>query len=64
MALIRLADAPIVAGSGGVLHRQYPGAKNGPSCDLSAGLGASLDRRQAGHCEMSEPSRQPCSSHP
>ena len=37
MALIRLADAPVVAGSGGVLHRQYPGAKNGPVLELSAG---------------------------
>jgi Tol biopolymer transport system component len=37
MALIRLEDTPIVAGSEGVLHRQYPGAKGGPVLDLSSG---------------------------
>ncbi|MFO0889469.1 MAG: hypothetical protein U0790_10065 [Isosphaeraceae bacterium] len=37
MALIRLADTPVVAGSDGVLHRQYPGARNGPVLELSHG---------------------------
>jgi len=37
MALIRLADTPVVAGASDVLHRQYPGAKAGPVLHFSNG---------------------------
>jgi Tol biopolymer transport system component len=37
MALIRLADAPVVAGPSEVLRRQYPKAKDGPVLDLGQG---------------------------
>jgi hypothetical protein len=37
MALLRLQDAPIVGGKSDVLRRKYPGAKDGPVLDLSAG---------------------------
>jgi Tol biopolymer transport system component len=37
MALLRLADAPIVGGKSEVLRAQYPGAKGGPVLDLSTG---------------------------
>jgi Tol biopolymer transport system component len=37
VALMRLSDAPIVGGKSEVLRKQYPGAKDGPVLDLSAG---------------------------
>lgn len=37
MALIRLADAPMVGGPSEVLRRQYPRAKEGPMLDLGQG---------------------------
>jgi Tol biopolymer transport system component len=37
MSLMRLADAPIVAGASDVLRKQYPGAKDGPVLDLGPG---------------------------
>ncbi len=37
MALIRLADAPVIGGKSEVLRKQYPDARDGPMLDLGQG---------------------------
>ena len=47
MAIVRMADTPIVAGPGTTLRKQYPDAHRGTHARPRSGLGAALDLRRA-----------------